>query len=378
MLCVFDIKLFFIVISIIQLEKNQLHEEGFIVRRLPIFFVLDCSESMIGDNLNKMNDGLQMIVNDLKKDPHALETVWISVIAFAGVAKTIVNLVEIASFYPPRLPIGGGTNLGSALRELSLQIDQQVKRTTAERKGDWKPVAYLLTDGRPTDDVAPEIERWKAHYGKRVNLIAIGLGPAADLNTLRQLTDNVLLFTEAKEGDFTRFIKWITASVVAHSRSVGEEAPPLLSQTEQIVRLAKDEVARAYDESCVTLVGRCHTSRRPYLIKYERPAVNLSTLNFKLNINGFNLTGCYPIDEEYFAWSDESVSHYQVNTSELIGTPGCPYCGNATAFAVCGCGKLMCANGSEEVICPWCERGISFNFNDCSNQSGFDVTRGKG
>ncbi|ECR4294479.1 hypothetical protein F1D15_23690, partial [Salmonella enterica subsp. enterica serovar Kentucky] len=30
-----------------------------IMRRLPVFFVLDCSESMIGENLKKMTDGLQ-------------------------------------------------------------------------------------------------------------------------------------------------------------------------------------------------------------------------------------------------------------------------------------------------------------------------------
>ncbi|PVF10326.1 hypothetical protein DBO95_31485, partial [Yersinia pestis] len=77
------------------------------------------------------------------------------------------------------------------------------------------------------------------------------------------------------------------------------------------VKLAKDDVARAYDENCVTLIGRCSKSRRPYIIKYERPAVNLSSLNFKLNINGFNLAGCLPIDEDYFAWSDESVSSQQ-------------------------------------------------------------------
>ncbi len=44
------------------------------MRRLPVFFVLDCSESMIGENLKKMTDGLQMIIGDLRKDPHALET----------------------------------------------------------------------------------------------------------------------------------------------------------------------------------------------------------------------------------------------------------------------------------------------------------------
>ncbi len=348
------------------------------MRRLPIFFILDCSESMVGENLQKMNQGLQTIVNDLKKDPHALETAWVSVIAFAGVAKTIVPLVESASFYPPRLPIGGGTSLGAALRELTRQIDLQVRKTTAERKGDWKPVVYLLTDGRPTDDVSGEIRRWKEQYASRVNLIAIGIGSGADLNILRQLTDNVLLFNDAKESDFTQFIKWITASVSAHSRSVGESATaaPPLPTTGSIVRLAKDEVARASDETCVILTGRCSRSRRPYLMKYERPAVNLSSLDFKLNINGFNLAGCYPIDEDYFAWSDASASALQVNTAELHGVPGCPHCGNGSAFALCACGGLLCINGPDDVTCPWCEKGLSFS--DEGGEQDFDVNRGRG
>ena len=346
------------------------------MRRLPIFFVLDCSESMIGENLKKLNDGLQMIISDLKRDPHALETVYISVIAFAGVAKTIAPLVEVVSFYPPRLPLGGGTNLGGALDELASQIDRNVIKTTADRKGDWKPIVYLLTDGRPTDDYTAAVKRWKEQHAKKANLIAIGLGLSADLNILRQLTDNVLLFEDTSEGDFTKFVKWITASVVAHSRSVGDEPPPLLAKTDQIVRLAKDEVARAYDDSCVTLVGRCNKTRRPYLIKYERPNVNLSSLNFKVNLNRFNLTGCFPIDEDYFSWSDNSVSALQVNTSELEGVPGCPHCGNSTAFAVCGCGKLVCVNGPEEVNCPWCQKIIQFR--DNGGDYDFDVSRGKG
>ncbi len=118
---------------------------------------------MIGENLKKMTDGLQMIIGDLRKDPHALKTAWVSVIAFAGVARTIVPLHEIASFIPPRLPVGGGTSLGAALRELTVQIDTQVRKTTHEAKGDWKPVVYL-TDGRPTDDTTAEVKRWKDHY----------------------------------------------------------------------------------------------------------------------------------------------------------------------------------------------------------------------
>ncbi|ENM2589107.1 TerY-C metal binding domain-containing protein [Escherichia coli] len=346
------------------------------MRRLPVFFVLDCSESMIGENLKKMTDGLQMIVGDLRKDPHALETAWVSVIAFAGVARTIVPLHEIASFYPPRLPVGGGTSLGAALRELTVQIDTQVRKTTHEAKGDWKPVVYLLTDGRPTDDTTAEVKRWKDHYASKVNLIAVGLGPSADLNILRQLTENVMLFTESQEGDFTRFIKWITASVTAHSRSVGDDKQPELSQTEYIVRLAKDEPVKAYDENCVTLTGRCSKTRRPYLMKYERPPARVSGLDFSLNLNSFNIAGCYLIDEDYFAWSDATATGLQVNTSELHGVPGCPHCGNASAFALCSCGKLLCIDGPDDVICPWCETGLSFS-NDGGNTN-FDVNRGRG
>ena len=72
------------------------------MRRLPVFFVLDCSESMVGENLKKMEEGLSAIVKTLRTDPHALETVYISVIAFAGIAKTVAPLVEIVSFYPPK------------------------------------------------------------------------------------------------------------------------------------------------------------------------------------------------------------------------------------------------------------------------------------
>lgn len=130
------------------------------MRRLPVFFLLDCSESMVGENLKKMEDGLRAIVTDLRTNPHALETVYISVISFAGVAKTIAPLVEVVSFYPPKLPLGGGTSLGAALDTLMKEIDKSVVRTTAERKGDWKPIVYIFTDGRPTDNPNQSIDQW--------------------------------------------------------------------------------------------------------------------------------------------------------------------------------------------------------------------------
>lgn len=350
------------------------------MRRLPVFFVLDCSESMVGESLRKMEDGLQAVVRALRGDPHALETVHISVIAFAGIAKVIVPLVEVVSFYPPRLPLGGGTRLGAALDALMSAIDGSVMRSTPDRKGDWKPIVYLFTDGRPTDDPDPAIRRWQAQYAKRATLIAVGLGTDVDFNVLKRLTDHVILFEEAEDGDFQRFVKWVSASVVAQSRSLGEtgETAALPVLDESVMRIVKEASVGQIDEACVTLTGRCQKTRRPYIMKYDRELHDLGTEELKLQVPLYRLAGCYPLDESYFDWSDGAALDAKVSTSELLGSPGCPHCGNATAFALCGCGKLLCVNGPGEVTCPWCENQVAFAPGPAGEDGGFEVGRGRG
>lgn len=350
------------------------------MRRLPVFFVLDCSESMVGENLKKIEDGLASIIKTLRTDPHALETAYVSVIAFAGIAKTIAPLVELVSFYPPKLPLGGGTNLGAALDALMNEMDKSVVRTTAERKGDWKPIIYLLTDGRPTDNPTQAIDKWNAGYAKKASLIAVGLGPSADLSVLRRLTENVILFEASQPEDIAKFFKWVTASIVAQSKSVGEGADsqgvPILD--ESVMRSIKEPPSKLVDETCVTLVGRCQKTHRPYIIKYEKSVRDVATQDFKVQVARFDIAGCYPLDEEYFAWSDPRSIDLKVNASELIGSPGCPHCGAATAFAVCGCGKLMCINGPGESTCPWCEKKVSFSPMGSGEDAEFEVGRGRG
>jgi uncharacterized protein YegL len=352
------------------------------MRRLPVFFLLDVSESMIGDNLKKMEDGLSQIVRSLRRDPHALETVYLSVIAFAGKADTVAPLVDVASFYPPKLPVGGGTALGAALTHLMREIDHAVVPNSPERKGDWKPIVYLFTDGKPTDSVDIPITRWKRDYERKAHIIAIALGRYADLSALKQLTDTVLVFEDAKTGNFTDFIQWVTASLSAQSRSVGDNASggvQLAKIDETLLRILKDvppPTPHLADKDCVTLVGRCQKTRRPYLIKYDRANLNISTQYFKMESDAFELAGCFPLDEDYFAWSDEGGADLKVNTGELIGTPGCPHCGNPTAFAMCGCGGLLCIAGPGVVACPWCEKQV--NFEPGGGGEGFDVRRSKG
>jgi len=349
------------------------------MRRLPVFFVLDCSESMVGENIHKMEEGLQMIVRSLRTDPHALETVYISVIAFAGIAKSIVPLVELVSFYPPKLPLGSGTSLGKALDLLMFEIDRSVVKTTADRKGDWRPIIYLLSDGKPTDNSQPYIERWIKTYSSKATMIAVGIGKSTDLRALQSLTENVIILENSEPNDFKKFINWVTASVVAQSRSVcdGVDNKDLLNLDLSIMKLAKEPAAENIDESCAILIGRCQKTSKPYLIKYERKQNNVTSNADQVSLSWFEIAGCYQIDEDYFSWSVELNTDRKINTSELIGSPGCPHCGNVSAFAMCGCGKLLCINGPGKALCPWCESTIDFVASS-SDEKGFDVGRGRG
>ena len=91
---------------------------------------------MVGTPIEQVQDGMATIINELRTDPYALETAWVSVIAFAGKAKMLSPLEELYKFYPPKFPIGGGTSLGTALNFLMDEMDRSLQKTTVEVKGD--------------------------------------------------------------------------------------------------------------------------------------------------------------------------------------------------------------------------------------------------
>ncbi len=79
------------------------------MRRLPVYFLIDVSESMVGQPIASVQEGMRTIIQELRTDPYALETVFVSIIAFAGKAATLSPLTELYMFYPPSFPGGGGT-----------------------------------------------------------------------------------------------------------------------------------------------------------------------------------------------------------------------------------------------------------------------------
>lgn len=348
------------------------------MRRLPVFLVIDVSESMAGDNLRSLQEGMERLIKTLRTDPYALETTYLSVIAFAGRPKTLTPLVELISFYPPRLPLGSGTSIGAAMEHLMGEIDRGVLRSTPDQKGDYKPLVFLMTDGKSTDDIKSAFTRWKRDYATRANLVAVGIGPHASLEEIAGITSNVLRIENTTEQDFKKFVDWVSASVSSQSRSIGTGEPPKvnLAKVDDSVMKMIDSIAQAtaVDEDFVILTGKCQTMKLPYLLKYERVKQAVETRDFKMASSIFNLVGVFAADKDFEGMSDPRVNAATINTENLIGAPGCPHCGAQYAFASCSCGQLFCVKGEGKAVCPSCKKEIQMEM----AAGDFDVTRSRG
>ena len=317
---------------------------------------------MVGEPIEQVQNGMRTIIQELRSDPYALETVFVSVIAFAGKAKSLSPLTELYKFYPPTFPIGGGTSLGEAMNFLMDDLDKSIQKTTMEIKGDWKPIIFLFTDGTPTDNPTAAFNRWNQSYRRHSNLIAISIGDNVDTGMLSQISDNVLRLNQTDSHSFQQFFKWVTASIKTSSISVTDTGVDELKLAPvdgiNLEKVSGEEHVKI-DENFVVIHGKCSTTKKDYLIKYAKRVKNFSyeqngvRLEYdNIPVRFFKLIGAYPINSEEYKSLSASGKLPKINTSEMIGQPTCPCCGNQFGLVICDCGNVFCVGEDGHAKCP--------------------------
>ena len=190
------------------------------LRRLPIFFVIDCSGTMLGEKIGSVKRGVAEICETLNRDPRCRNTVYISVIWFNDAAYQ-TPLVPIGLFsLPDDLQVLGKTALGAGLRKLNGALDGVSNPLAPEaayalQPGDFLPLVFLMSDGQPTDVWESEAHRLLTRtIHKPLHVIGLAIGNDADTDILGRVADVVLKI----DTDFTQrlgdYFDWVSESVV--------------------------------------------------------------------------------------------------------------------------------------------------------------------
>lgn len=196
---------------------------------------------MHGEPIESVKVGLEAMVSSLRQDPFALESVNISIITYDKDVSQILPLTPLDELQLPEIttPESGPTHTGQALRLLCERVDSEVRRGTPDQKGDWMPLLFLMTDGKPSDiqlyrEMIPEVK--KRHFGA---VIACAAGMSARTEPLKELTDEVYSLDTVDSTAFKGFFKWVSDSIGVGNRSMGAtddlELPPPPAEVNVII-----------------------------------------------------------------------------------------------------------------------------------------------
>jgi uncharacterized protein YegL len=123
-------------------------EQGQLV--MPFYLVCDVSFSMFHE-MSALNEGIKRLRQAIVSEPVVEDVAQVCIISFSGSAKVVMPMGPMSESEIPELSAEDATNYGSAFHVLAQAIENDTERFKAHGYRVYRPCAFFLTDGLPTD-----------------------------------------------------------------------------------------------------------------------------------------------------------------------------------------------------------------------------------
>ncbi len=182
---------------------------------MTLFFLVDKSGSMSGTKINELNVAIREViplVADIAKD-NADADIQIAVLEYSTTAEWMFSEPQKAKdFQWCDIQAGGLTSMGAAFKALEEKLHKSGFMRSAS--GSFAPVFIHLSDGEPTDNYTPELQKLKNNNWFDAGIkVAIAIGNDADKEILKDFTgSSESVLTVHNKEELRALIQFVTVT----------------------------------------------------------------------------------------------------------------------------------------------------------------------
>ncbi len=215
---------------------------------LNLFYVLDSSGSMSGDPITVLNRAMRSTIDAVKMEAayNNQARIKVAVLTFNSTCWWLNEYgpEDIDRFIFDDLQATGVTCMGAALAELNSKLSS--RGFINAESGNLMPVIIFMTDGYPTDEYKPELEKiMRNKWFSKATRIGFAIGGNPDQEMIARLVGNSESVIRTKNlGDFAALLRWVsvTSSMLqSESRVTGWESIGVDAVNEAKRRAGYDE-----------------------------------------------------------------------------------------------------------------------------------------
>lgn len=220
------------------------------VNCLPTYILIDTSSSMKAVEAT-LNETLEYLYDELIMNPRICDFAYVSIISFNTDAHVVLEMTDIQHINAlPQLECHGVTNFTRAFQVLRDQIERDVPALHDAGREVLRPVAFVLTDGMPTNSSGHITQEWRIEYDQLVdkawrrhpNVVPFGFG-GVTADVLKDMsTINGMAFLAEASGNSESLKKIFATLLNTLVASAKHNELQLPTQVDGFIRVSQDVI----------------------------------------------------------------------------------------------------------------------------------------